>query len=54
MTWLDQCVETNYTEMFLEIKTILNDAIQILRWIEAFHSKGSNINPLKICILKII
>ena len=26
MTWLDRCVERIYTEMFLEIKTILNDA----------------------------
>ena len=26
MTWLDRCVERIYTEMFLEIKNILNDA----------------------------
>ena len=30
MTWLDQCVERIYTEMFLEIKTILNDAIKLV------------------------
>ena len=28
MTWLDRCVERIYTEMLLEIKTILNDATQ--------------------------
>ena len=28
MTWLDRCVERIYTEMFLEIKTILYDAIK--------------------------
>ena len=26
MTWLDRCVKIMYTEMFLEIKTNLNDA----------------------------
>ena len=26
MTWLDRCVEGIYTEFFLEIKKILNDA----------------------------
>ena len=29
MTWLDRCVERIYTEMFLEIKTILNDVTKI-------------------------
>jgi len=28
MTWLDRCVERIYTEMFLEIKTIMYDAIK--------------------------
>ena len=28
MTWLDRCVERIYTEMFLEIKIILNDDIK--------------------------
>ena len=26
MTWVDRCVERIYTEIFLETKTILNDA----------------------------
>ena len=30
MTWLDRCIERVYIEMFLEIKTNLNDATKIV------------------------
>ena len=55
MTWLDQCVERIYTEMFLEIKTSLNDTTQTVKfcskWVddewEEFVSHDVNLNSVK-------
>ena len=32
MTWLDRCVERIHTDMFLEIKKILNDAKKLVNF----------------------
>ena len=32
MIWLDKCVERIYTEMFLKIKNVLNDALKIVNF----------------------
>ena len=55
MTWLDRCVEIIYTEMFLEIKTILNDATKTSnfwsKWVddvwEEFFSHAVNLDSVK-------
>ena len=55
MTWLDRCVEIIYTEMFLEIKTILNDATKTgnfwSKWVddvwEENCSHAVNLNSVK-------
>ena len=55
MTWLDRCVERIYTEMFLEIKTILNNAINTgnfwSKWVENVWdencSHAVNLNSVK-------
>ena len=55
MTWLDRCVERIYTEMFLSIKTILNDAIKTgnfwSKWVDDIWEENCthavNLNSLK-------
>ena len=55
MTWLDRCVERIYTEMFLEIKTILNDVTKIgnfwSKWVndiwEEKNYHAVNLNSVK-------
>ena len=55
MTWLDRCVEIIYTEIFLEIKTILNDATKTdifwSKWVddiwEENYSHTVNLNSVK-------
>ena len=32
MTWLDKCVERIYTEIFLKVKNVLNDALKIVNF----------------------
>ena len=55
MTWLDRWVEKNYTEMFLGIKTILNDATKTgnfwSRWVDDIWEENCshtvNLNSVK-------
>ena len=32
MTWLDRCIERIYTEIYLEIKNVLNDAGKMINF----------------------
>ena len=44
MIWLDRCVERIYTEIFLSIKTILNDAIkQVIFGLSGLRMYGKKI-----------
>ena len=55
ITWLDRCVERIYTEMFLSIKTILNDAMKTgnfwSKWVDDIWeencSHAVNLNSVK-------
>ena len=44
MTWLDKCVERIYTQMFIEIRNVINTAISSgkywSKWVDKFWDKN--------------